>query len=638
MHDPSFHRRFPIGAEPCAAGTHFRVWAPRAQRLEVVLEGAAGSDPQEPRNVALTAEPEGYFAGLAPGVDPGTRYRFRLDSQPNLHPDPASRYQPDGCHGPSEVIDPTAFSWHDDGWRGPRLEGQVLYEMHVGTFTSEGTFAAAARHLAELAELGVTTIEVMPVAEFVGRFGWGYDGVDLFAPTRLYGRPDDFRRFVDAAHGLGLGVILDVVYNHFGPTGNYSGVFSDHYVSERHHTDWGAAINFDGPHSAPVREFFTANAGHWIEEYHLDGLRIDAIHAIVDDSPEHILAAVCRRVRQAARGRNTLVVGENEVQDARMIRTAAEGGCGLDAAWNDDFHHAAQVALTGHNEFYYADFLGSPQELISAVKWGYLYQGQWDYRQERRRGTPAWDIPARRFVIFLQNHDQVANSADGLRMPALTSPGRYRAMTALMFLAPGTPMLFQGQEFAASSPFLFFADHEAAIAKLVRHGREEFLRRFASLRGAGAPRSFADPGASATFERSKLDHAERQQHADVYNLHRDLIRLRREDPLFASQRADRIHGAVIGAEAFLLRYFAAPGDDRLLIVNLGRDLIYSPAAEPLVAPPPHTDWTLLWSSEDSRYGGSGTGLLCAAEWRIPGHAAVVLRPESARPAISAKPT
>jgi maltooligosyltrehalose trehalohydrolase len=629
MVDEALPRRFPVGAEPCAAGTHFRVWAPRAQRLELVLEAGLGSDP---RSVALTAEPDGYFSEFVADVGAGARYRFRLDAQPNLYPDPASRYQPDGCHGASEVIDPSAYSWHDDGWPGPLLEGQVLYEMHVGTFTPEGTFAAAQRHLGELAALGVTTIEVMPVAEFVGRFGWGYDGVDLFAPTRLYGRPDDFRRFVDAAHGHRLGVILDVVYNHFGPTGNYSGVFSDHYLSASHHTDWGAAVNFDGPHCVPVREFFTTNAGHWIEEYHLDGLRIDAIHAIVDDSPEHILAAVSRRVRQAARGRNTLIVGENEAQDARMIRAVAEGGCGLDAAWNDDFHHAAQVALTGHNEFYYADFGGTPQELISAVKWGYLYQGQWDRRQERRRGTPSWDIPAPRFVTFLQNHDQVANSGNGLRLPGLTSPGRYRAMTALLLLAPGTPMLFQGQEFAAASPFLFFADHEPSVAKVARQGREDFLRRFASLRGADAPPAFADPGALETFERSKLDHAQRQQHAEVYAMHRDLIRLRREDRVFVLQRSDRIYGAVIGPEAFLLRYFGLQGDDRLLIVNLGRDLIYSPAAEPSVAPPLGADWTLLWSSEDSRYGGSGTALLGDAEWRIPGHAAVVLCPGAAGPA------
>lgn len=591
--------------------------------MEVVVEAGPGSDSHAPCGMVLAAESSGYFAGLATGVGPGARYRFRLDGQPILYPDPASRYQPDGCHGPSEVIDPSTFAWRDDAWRGPLLEGQVLYELHIGTFTPAGTFAAATGHLAELAELGVTTIEVMPVAEFVGRFGWGYDGVDLFAPTRLYGRPDDFRRFVEAAHGYGLGVILDVVYNHLGPTGNYTGAFSDHYVSARPQTDWGAAINFDGPHSEAVREFVTANAGYWIEEYHLDGLRLDAVHAIYDDSPEHILAAIARRVRQAADGRQTLVVGENDLRDARLVRGPVEGGYGLDAVWNDDFHHAAHVALTGHNEFYYANYLGSPQELISAVKWGYLYQGQ--PQLQGHGGTPAWDISAPRFVTFLENHDQVANSLEGLRLPALTSPGCHRAMTALWLLAPGTPMFFQGQEFGCSSPFLFFADHEVEIAPPVRQGREEFLRLFASLRGPDAQSHFIDPGDSATFQRSKVDHSQRQQHADVYNLHRDLIRLRREDPVFAAQRADRIHGAVISPDAFLLRYFGPPGDDRLLIVNLGRDVIWSPTAEPLVAPVPNAAWQILWSSEDPRYGGSGTGLLSTAPWRLPGHAAVVLR-------------
>jgi maltooligosyltrehalose trehalohydrolase len=296
------------------------------------------------------------------------------------------------------------------------------------------------------------------------------------------------------------------------------------------------------------------------------------------------------------------------------------------------------VALTGRNEFYYADFTGSPQELISAVKWGYLYQGQWGPGQNRRRGTPAWGVPAARFVTFLQNHDQVANSAEGLRLAALTTPGRYRAMTALWFLAPGTPMLFQGQEFAASSPFLFFADHEAALAKLVRQGRTDFLRQFASLRGPDSRASFADPGSLETFQRSKIDHAQRQQHADAYRLHYDLIRLRREDPAFASQRADCIHGAVIGPEALLLRYFGPRGDDRLVIVNLGHDLVWSPAAEPLIAPLPQAAWTLLWSSEDSRYGGSGTGLQCTTEWRIPGHATVVLRLAPSPSPVSAKAT
>jgi maltooligosyltrehalose trehalohydrolase len=528
--------------------------------------------------------------------------------------------------GPSEIIDPSEYTWADHDWQGVSLEGQIIYEMHIGTFTRQGTWEAAASELPALKETGITLLEIMPVAEFAGQFGWGYDGVDLYAPTRLYGRPDDFRSFVDRAHALGLGVILDVVYNHFGPTGNWAPLFAKAYNSQKHKTDWGDAMNFDGENAGPVREFVICNAGYWIGEFHLDGLRIDAVQAIVDDSSEHVLAAIARQVRLSARGRKTLVVAENDLQDAKLVRSPSEGGYGLDAVWNDDFHHAARVALTGHNEFYYGNYKGIPQELISAVKWGYLYQGQWNVRQEHRRGTTAWDIPSARFIIFLQNHDQVANSARGLRGHALTSPGRYRAMTALLLLAPGTPMLFQGQEFAASNPFLYFVDHEIDLAKLVREGRQEFLRQFESLSGPDAELSLIDPCDRQTFELCQLDLSERASHAEAYALHCDLIRLRREDKVFSAQRGDRIEGAVLGPEAFLLRFFGENNDDRLLFVNLGCDFIWSPMAEPLVAPPTGSDWTILWTSENPRYGGSGTGQLNTKFLRIPGHAAFVVKP------------
>jgi maltooligosyltrehalose trehalohydrolase len=562
---------------------------------------------------------------LVDDVVAGAKYRFRLDSDDLLYPDPASRFQPESCHGPSQVIDPADFAWRDASWRGAALPGQIFYELHVGAFTPEGTWEAAASKLPQLAALGVTAIEVMPVAEFHGRFGWGYDGVDLFAPTRNYGTPDDMRRFVDQAHAHGIAVLLDVVYNHFGPTGNYTGAFSDHYVSRRHKTDWGEALNFDGEHCGSVREFVIANAGYWIDEFHIDGLRLDAVHAILDDSPDHILAALTRRVRKAARGRSTIVVAENEHQDARLIRPVEQGGYGLDAVWNDDFHHVARVAMTGHNEYYYGDYQGTPQELISAVKWGYLYQGQWNARQQRRRGTPTWSLPAARFVTFLQNHDQVANSADGLRAHRLTSPGRHRALTALLLLAPGTPLLFQGQEFSASAPFVFFADHEVELAELVRAGREEGLRQFHSLAGPDREGFFHDPADPKTFELSKLDWSERERNQHAYELHRDLLRLRREDPIFAAQQAERIYGAVLAAEAFLLRYRGESDHDRLLLVNLGRDLSLTPATEPLLAPPLGADWKLLWSSEHPRYGGSGTAQLDTRAWRLPGHATLVLK-------------
>jgi maltooligosyltrehalose trehalohydrolase len=421
-------------------------------------------------------------------------------------------------------------------------------------------------------------------------------------------------------------VILDVVYNHFGPVDNYSGVYSADYISRRHTTEWGDALNFDGSNCAAVREYFIANAGYWIDEFHFDGLRLDATQAILDDSPESILTAVGRRVREAAKGRQTVVVAENEPQHAKLLRPCAQGGCGLDAIWSDDFHHSARVAMTGHNEYYYGDYLGTPQELISALKWGFLYQGQWNVRQRRIRGTPAWRLPAEQFVIFLQNHDQVANSGNGLRAHFLTSPGRYRALTAVLLLSPQTPMLFQGQEFASSSPFNYFADHEVEIAALVRQGREESLRQFRSMAGPDFEGYFADPSAAATFERSKLDHSEREKHQPTYRLHRDLLSLRKNDPVFSAQRGDTLEGAVLADEAFVLRYLTENDDDRLLLVNLGRDLTVMPASEPLLAPPPGKQWDLLWSSEDPRYGGSGTGTLDVRNWHLPGHATIVLQP------------
>jgi maltooligosyltrehalose trehalohydrolase len=616
-------RRFPIGAEVWPqGGVHFRVWAPKRRRLKVVLESGAG-----PRAFPLQAEPTGYFAGLVAEAHAGSLYRFRLDGGADLRPDPASRFQPEGPHGPSQVIDPHSFNWTDKGWPGCGRDGQVIYEMHLGTFTREGTWRAAQKELPALADLGVTLLEVMPVAEFPGRFGWGYDGVDLFAPTRLYGTPDDARRFVDAAHAAGLGVILDVVYNHFGPDGNYLREFSDDYFTDRHDNEWGEAINYDGDNADPVREFMTANAGYWIEEFHFDGLRLDATQQIFDDSAEHILAGIAQAVRRAAPGRATFVVAENEAQHAQLARPAAQGGYGLDAMWNDDFHHAARVALTGHNEAYYSGFRGAPQEFLSALKYGFLYQGQRYAWQKTRRGQPALDLPPTAFVVFLENHDQVANSVRGWRLHQLTSPGRLRALTALTLLGPNTPLLFQGQEFCASAPFLFFADHNPELARAVEKGRRQFLSQFPSLALGEIQRLVAAPADAATFERCKLNLNERTQNASAYALHRDLLQLRRNDPVFRQPRPRGVDGAVLAPEALLVRFFGAEHGDRLLLVNLGRDLHFDPAPEPLLAPPAATSWETLWSSEDPRYGGNGTPALDTEEnWRIPGQSAVVLKP------------
>jgi maltooligosyltrehalose trehalohydrolase len=613
-------RRFPVGAEIAARdGVNFRVWAPKRRRVEVVLEDSGAIH-------ALKAEADGYFAGTV-AAHAGSWYRFRLDGGPNLHPDPASRFQPQGPHGPSQVIDPAGFEWTDAGWPGSGRDGQVVYEMHIGTFTPEGTWETARLQLPHLAALGVTLLEVMPVAEFPGRFGWGYDGVDLFAPTRLYGRPDDFRCFVDAAHAAGLGVILDVVYNHFGPDGNYLREFSDAYFTDRYGNEWGEAINYDGDDAGPVREFVQANAAYWIEEFHLDGLRLDATQQIFDKSGLHVLAEVTQAVRHAAGGRATFVVAENEPQDARLLWPVSAGGCGLDALWNDDFHHAAIVALTGRQEAYYSDYRGKPQEFLSALKYGFLFQGQRYSWQKKRRGTPTLDQPAAAFVIFLENHDQVANSGRGLRGHQKTSPGRWRALTALLLLGPNTPLLFQGQEFSSSAPFLYFADHNPDLARAVARGRRQFLSQFRRLATPEMQAVLADPADPATFERCKLNLAERDKNAGMLALHEDLLRLRREDPVIKQRRPRGMDGAVLGPETLVIRFFGGADGDRLLLVNLGRDLDLDPAPEPLLAPPAGCRWETLWSSEDPRYGGQGTPALDTDDnWKIPGEAAVVLTP------------
>jgi len=625
-----------VGAERLSQdGTHFRIWAPRHREAFLVLEDESGTVLRE---CPLEAEPQGYFSLFVPKVSAGTLYRYRFGSAPERFPDPASRFQPRGPHGPSQVVDPASFTWRDAAWRGLTLTGQVLYEMHVGTFTEEGTWLAAIEHLPALAELGVTAIEMMPVAEFPGRRGWGYDGVDLYAPSHLYGTPDDLRRLVDRAHELGLGVILDVVYNHLGPDGNFLREFKPAYFSTRYQNEWGDAINFDDD-AAAVREFVIANAEYWIDEFHMDGLRLDATQQIFDSSPHHLLAELSRRTRAAARGRAILLTAENEPQDVRVLRSLESGGFGFDAMWNDDFHHAAAVALTGRREAYLTDYGGTPQEFVSLAKRGFLYQGQRYSWQRAPRGTPTFGFAPSQFITFLENHDQVANTPAGRgeRIHERSSPGMYRALTALWLLSPGTPMLFQGQEFAASSPFVFFADHAGELGAAVRAGRAEFMSQFRSAATRRLIDTLADPHHEDTFGRCKLRHAERERHTAAAALHRDLLRLRREDPVFGDAQGVQLDGAVLTERAFVLRWFSADpraahtsgrvADDRLLVVNLGVDLFLQSMPEPLLAPPLGTMWELRWSSEDPAYGGVSTPPIETEEhWRIPGQAAVLLAP------------
>jgi maltooligosyltrehalose trehalohydrolase len=616
-------RKQPVGAEILSDGVHFRVWASNRKKVEVLL---LGEEETHPVIGTATLKPEngGYFSGFCDGAAAGSLYRFRLDDGDSF-PDPASRFQPEGPHGPSQVVDPSEFPWTDHEWEGVTLEGQVIYEIHVGTFTRGGTWTAAMEQFPALLELGITLVEVMPVADFPGKFGWGYDGVNHFAPSRLYGQPDDFRLFVDRAHELGLGICLDVVYNHFGPEGNYLAQYSEDYYSPEE-GEWGKAINFDAKNSEQVREFFITNGRYWIDEYHIDALRFDSTHSISDCSARHILGSITEAAREAAGGRGVLMFAENEPQDRRCLLSPDEGGFGMDAVWNDDFHHSAYVALTGYHDAYYSEFMGSPQEMVSSAKWGYLYQGQRFFWQGKRRGSPTIGISPNRFVHYTQNHDQVGNSAWGARIHGLSSPGALRAVTSLMLLAPQTPLIFQGQEFSASSPFQYFADLSHEIAEAVHQGRIEYLRQFTNIDNPKIIEVLDKPYDQSTFEQSRLDLAERGLNTKVFSLYRDLLKLRREDPVFSRAYCCHIEGAVLGPTALLLRYFLGE-EQRLLLVNYGREMHMTPAPEPMLAPPLGCRWEIMWSSEHIEYGGSGTPRLETEKyWLVQGNAAVVLTP------------
>jgi|SRR5579863_3075867 len=612
--------RLGIGAEVRQEGVFFRVWAPKHRRVAVVLER------ERDQIFPLAAEQGGYFSGTVHGIGSGTLYRYRLDEAGDF-PDPCSRFQPEGPEGPSQVIDPGAYRWEDGDWKGMRIAGQVLYELHVGTFTPEGSWDAARRELAELKRMGVTVIEIMPIAEFPGRWNWGYDGVDLYAPSHTYGGADALRHFVDTAHRLGLGIILDVVYNHLGCSGCYLKEFSDAYFTDRYKNDWGEAINFDGPESAQVREFFIRNACYWISEFHMDGLRLDAIHQIFDSSTVPVLGELTRRTRRVAADshREIILIAENLLQQVRDLLPVDKGGYGLDAVWNDDFHHSARVALTGRREGYYSDYRGAAQELLSVLKRGFLFQGQPSYWTKSPRGSLVTSEPASAFIIFIQNHDQVGNHLSGARLHALSSIARFRAISALLLLAPETPLLFMGQEFAASSPFHYFADHPPELSAQVHRGRRKFLSQFLSFANPEAQRAVPDPSDPATFEQSKLQLGERDSHRGIYLLHQDLLRLRRDDPVIALQSRESIEGAVLGPGMLVLRFAEKERNHRLLAVNLGADVDFSPATEPLLAPSAKESWRLLWSSDDPRYGGPGALNPCGPEgWRFPAESTSLL--------------
>jgi maltooligosyltrehalose trehalohydrolase len=502
------------------------------------------------------------------GVGAGRRYRYRIDGKAAF-PDPASRSQPEGVHGPSEVVDAGAFAWTDAGWRGVGLDELVIYELHVGTFTPAGTFSGVAERLPALADLGVTAVELMPVADFPGRRNWGYDGVDLFAPARCYGRPDELRRLVDEAHRLGLAVILDVVYNHLGPDGNYLGAYSPFYLSARHQTGWGAGINFDGEHSNKVREFFIENALHWVHEYHVDGLRLDATHAIADEGERHFLAELAARVRASVAGRRVLLIAEDHRNLAHMLRPGEAGGWALDAVWADGFHHQLRRMLAGDCEGYYADYSGTAEDLATTIRKGWFYCGQRSVRRGVPWGTDPAGLGPRQFVYCLQNHDQVGNRALGERLHHQIEGAAYRAASVLLLCAPATPLLFMGQEWAASAPFLFFTDHHEPLGSQVTVGRRHEFRHFSSFTDPVARQKIPDPQAEATFLASRLawEEREKEPHASTLRLYRELLRLRREEPALRSGCREGFEVAAASG-ALVLRRATAAGPALLVVVRL----------------------------------------------------------------------
>jgi maltooligosyltrehalose trehalohydrolase len=506
----------------------FRVWAPNAKRVEVKI----GSN-----LFGMTASEVGWWFTEIPLDGTGIDYTFVIDRGDPL-PDPRSPWQPDGIHGPSRTVDHTAFSWTDHRWQAKPLASAIIYELHVGTFTPQGTFIAAIDKLDYLADLGVTHIELMPIAEFSGTRGWGYDGVDLYAPHHVYGEPDDLKRLIGACHARGLAVILDVVYNHLGPAGNYLARFAP-YFTQRYATPWGQAINFDGPQSDEVRRFFCDNALMWLRDYHFDGLRIDAVHAIVDTSAVHFLELLGCEVTelQAQTGRHLALIAESALNDPRIVRRQEIGGYGIHAQWSDDFHHALHCVLTGERAGYYRDF-GSLGDLTKALQRGFVYDGRYSAFRRRRHGRPLSGLSGHSFLGYLQTHDQVGNRAKGERSSHLMNVGRLKIAAALVLTAPFIPMLFQGEEWGATSPFLYFTDHEdPTLGRNVTEGRR---REFSAF--GWNPEEIPDPQAVETFERSKLDWGEcdKDPHVGLLAWHRRLIELRREIPALSDGRLDKV--------------------------------------------------------------------------------------------------
>jgi maltooligosyltrehalose trehalohydrolase len=565
----------------------FSVWAPDAGEVQLALG---------PRRYEMQRHPSGWWRAIsAPPVEPGTRYGFAVDGA-GPWPDPRSGWQPEGVDGLSAVVDHGSFPWTDSSWRGLSARGRVVYELHVGTFTPEGTFDAAIGRLEHLVELGVDMVELMPVAEFPGRWGWGYDGVDLFAPHHVYGGPDGLKRLIDASHAVGLGVAIDVVYNHFGPAGNHLVRFGP-YLTDREGTNWGGAVNFSGPDSDEVRRFVIDNARMWLRDYHADALRLDAVHAIVDESPRHILAELAEEVDALATttGRPLWLIAESDRNDRHLVRSLDADGYGMDATWADDWHHALHAVLSGEQDGYYEDF-GSLEQLAKAIRQGWVYDGIWSSYRRRRHGSSPAGLAGHRFVVSAQNHDQIGNRARGGRSSALLSDGRLRIAAVLLLTGPFTPMLFQGEEWGATTPFRYFTDHEATLGQAVAKGRRDEFAAF-----GWDPDDIPDPQDPGTFEASKLDWDELDQprQADLHRWYRLLIALRRSLPELSDPRLDRTAVETDEVKGTLVVH---RGRVRVL-VNLGSDDVRFPT-DPSAA---------LLAASDPRIGHHEGGVLVPAD-------------------------
>ncbi|MCU1308753.1 MAG: 1,4-alpha-glucan branching protein [Acidobacteriaceae bacterium] len=561
----------PFGAECRQDGTvRFRLWAPKAASIAVRLS-------ELERDFPMSALQDGWFEVVTESRA-GTQYQFKIDNQHSV-PDPASRFQTSTVHGASEIVDPLAYEWRDTEWNGRPWEEAVIYELHVGTFSREGTFAGAEAKLDYLSELGITAVELMPLSSFPGERNWGYDGVLPYAPPRCYGRPEDLKHFIDAAHAKNLMVFLDVVYNHFGPDGNYLWLYAPQFFTNRHRTPWGQAINFDDPDNRIVRDYFIHNSLYWLEEYHFDGLRFDAVHAIADDSRPHILAELAETIRSKfANERHIHLILENDDNAVRYLRRDAEDNpFWYTAQWNDDIHHVLHVLLTGETDGYYSDYTDNPaQSLGRCLGEGYAYQGEPSaFRDGASRGEPSRELPATCFVSFLQNHDQIGNRALGERIVSLSNPAAVRAAMAILLLAPSPPLLFMGEEFGAETPFLFFCDFASELADKVRDGRRAEFARFKQFRSPEAQARIPDPNDPGTFLASKLDWVsfEQQHHCEWLQFYREVLTCRREKimPQIQNIVPGLAQYDVLGSRAVHVRWGLAKGGSLELITNLGQD-------------------------------------------------------------------